>query len=75
MRSTENQFLEELQNKAKNQAILTKGSPIPDWAKPFASIVGLHYWQFLLIISFIVAMTISAASFSIVYSQVVGIGS
>jgi hypothetical protein len=74
MQPNEIKFLETLQERAKTQAILTKGSPIPDWAKPFASAIGLHYWQFLLLISFVIAALISVYYFPVVYEQVTKIG-
>lgn len=66
-------FLETLQQKAQEQAALSQTSPLPEWVKPFASAVGLHYWQFLLILSCAVAVIVSVLSFSVLYSQVVGV--
>lgn len=65
-------FLSKLQAKAKQQAMLTNSSPLPEWSKPFASIVGMHYWQFLLFLSCIVAMVLSVAFFPFIYAEVVG---
>ncbi len=65
----EPQFLEELQHKAKVQAAIEHSSPLPQWSRPFVSIVGLHYWQFLLGVSFVVAMIICIWFFPGVYAH------
>ncbi len=63
----EPQFLEELQLKAKTQAAIEKSSPLPVWSRPFFSIIGMHYWQFLLIVSFLFAIIGSIWFFPGVY--------
>lgn len=67
MQITEEKFIEELQEKAKQQAGMNEGSPLPDWAKPFASVIGLHYWQFLLIVSLVIAIPVSIWFFPTIY--------
>ncbi|MEP7167335.1 MAG: hypothetical protein ABI758_05120 [Candidatus Woesebacteria bacterium] len=64
----ETQFLKNLQQKAKVQASVDGSSPLPQWARPLASLVGLHYWQFLLVISCIIAIFISVWLFPEVYA-------
>ncbi|HSW90104.1 MAG TPA: hypothetical protein VLH19_04505 [Patescibacteria group bacterium] len=60
-------FLEKLQSKAREQARFEGSSPIPQFLRPFVSIVGLHYWQVLLVISCVLAIPISVILFSSVY--------
>lgn len=64
----EPQFLEELQQKAKDQAAIEQSSPLPMWSRPFFSIIGMHYWQFLLVVSLGFAVIVSIWFFPGVYA-------
>jgi hypothetical protein len=64
----EPQFLEELQQRAKDQAAIEQSSPLPMWSRPFFSIIGMHYWQFLLVVSLVFAVVVSIWFFPGVYA-------
>ncbi len=65
-------FIQELQVKAKRQARIEQSSPLPLWMRPAVSHIGLHYWQFLLIVSFVIAIPVSILLFPTIYSVVTG---
>jgi hypothetical protein len=65
----EPQFLEKLQQQAKSQAAIEQSSPLPVWSRPFFSVIGMHYWQFLFVISGIVAIGIAIWFFPSVYEN------
>lgn len=66
---SEESFVQQLQEKAKKQALLEQSSPLPEWARPLASLIGLHYWQFLLCVSFLLAVGVSIVLFPHVYER------
>lgn len=67
--TSETQFLHTLQEKAKEQAVLEQSSPLPLWTRPFFSVIGLHYWQFLIIASLILAIPLSILGFPFIYTS------
>jgi hypothetical protein len=69
----EQKFLNELQTLAEKQAGIEATSPLPEWSRPLASIVGNRYWIVLLIVSFIVAIPISVVFFATIYARVHGL--
>ncbi|MBP9700168.1 hypothetical protein KBD71_02705 [Candidatus Woesebacteria bacterium] len=72
MKMDEAAFLGVLKQKAKAQAKIDSSSPIPSFLKPFFSVMGLHFWQFLLGLSFVISIPVSILGFSLIYSRALG---
>lgn len=72
-KQTEDAFVRTLQDLAKRQASISGSSPLPEWLRPLASLVGLHYWQILLCVSFVLALVIAFWTFPAVYLRVIGV--
>lgn len=72
MKQNEQQFLKTLQSRARDQAILEESSPLPLWTRPLAARIGMHYWVFLLLLSFLLSVAMSVWFFPGVYHAEVG---
>lgn len=73
MKMNEAEFLGVLKQKAKSQAKIDSSSPIPSFLKPFFSAMGLHFWQFLLGLSFLISIPVSILGFATIYSRALGL--
>ncbi len=72
MKQSESQFVRVLQQKAKRQAAIEASSPLPQIVRPLAAIVGMHYWQVLLLLSFLISIPVSIWFFPAVFARVMG---
>lgn len=73
MKMNEAEFLGVLKQKAKSQARIDSSSPVPSFLRPFLSVMGLHFWQFLLGLSFLISIPISVLGFASIYSRALGL--
>ncbi len=73
MKQSEQDFLAMLSKKALQQAEIEKSSPIPQFLRPFFSVVGQKYWLMLLLMSLVISIPLSIWFFPIVYGRVTGL--
>lgn len=68
MQKSENTFLHALEELGADQARIESSSPLPEWVKPLASLLGDRPWQTLLLFSFALSMFVSICFYSFFYS-------
>ncbi len=59
MKLSEIKFLNQLEKLGKEQALLETSSPLPEWSRPLARILGEKPWQVLLLSSFVLSALLS----------------
>lgn len=67
MKQSETSFLQQLEKLGQEQAKLEASSPLPEWLRPMAGILGEKPWQVLLVSSFMVAAAVSIFFFPLVW--------
>ena len=60
-------FLAELEQLAQEQAIVEASSPLPEWSRELAAMMGKYPWQTLLIASLSLSIVIAAWFFPLIY--------
>ncbi len=59
MKKSEQEFLVQLEKLGAEQAKIDSTSPLPEWLRPMAAVLGKKPWQVLLGSSFVVSVLIS----------------
>lgn len=67
MNRSEDLFVRQLTKLGKEQAHLNATSPLPEWLRPLAALVGEKPWQTLLITSFFLSSLVSLFTFSLIW--------
>lgn len=68
MKKSEHDFLAQLEKMGKEQAKIDASSPLPEWLRPMAAILGENPWQTLLVSSLVVSVGIALWFYPLILS-------
>lgn len=66
MKASEMSFLEQLEDRARQQARIESSSPLPEGIRPLAALLGEKPWQVILLSSFVWSVVVTILIYPIV---------